>query len=80
MENPRITAEVIEACRLPPPVRPDWYVVLYVTGRGEWTILREKWGNDGALAVHTTSDGAAKRIAERGIREYRIVKIPGESQ
>lgn len=76
MTQPQLlSAEVIEASRVPPPARRDWYIVLHLTGAKEWTMFRSGGGlPDRFLTVAR----AEQEISQRGLRDARIVRIPGE--
>ena len=75
MQSNLITAEVLEACRVPPPKRNEWYLVLYVTNANVWRFYNSS-GNQPDRFL--TEKRAEEVIAVRSLRDARIVRIPGE--
>ena len=72
-----ISAEVIESSRQPPPKREDWYIAVYLTPFGNWTLFKD--GGRAAL-VMLNAEALKKELDANHVREYRIVRIPGEGQ
>lgn len=68
---PSLIAECSPPVSPQAPLREDWYLVLYLTHQGYWTIL----GTPSAARFLTAE--AAEREAQRLQRTTQVVRIPG---
>lgn len=69
-----ISAEIIEASRVKPPARPEWFAVVYLTRDRYWRLLT----TGRTASVFLSEDAAERTIEKRKLRDARIVRIPGE--
>lgn len=73
-----IDAKFLEPVQEIPPPRKTWYMILYVTRGGHWTLFRETASTN--PPGYTTEEKAREVAVKNRLRHARIHVIPGEGE